>query len=88
MRPENGEMVDQGAGFPIVMIPGIQGRWEWQRPAFEALARRTRTIAYSLCGEPGSQGRLTVAGGFDAHVAQLDGVLQRCGVDRVALCGV
>ena len=88
MRPENGEMVDQGAGFPIVMIPGIQGRWEWQRPAFEALARRTRAIAYSLCGEPGSRGQLNFADGFDAHVAQLDGVLRRCGVDRVALCGV
>lgn len=81
-------MIDQGSGFPLVMVPGIQGRWEWQRPAFEALARRTRTISYSLCGERGSGTRLSFANGFDAHVAQLDAVLDRCGVDRFALCGV
>lgn len=81
-------MIDQGSGFPIVMIPGIQGRWEWQRPAFDALARRTRAIAYSLCGEPGSRCPLSLTGGFDAHVAQLDAVVGECGAERVALCGV
>ena len=26
-------MFDEGIGPPIVVIPGVQGRWEWMRPA-------------------------------------------------------
>ena len=81
-------MFDQGIGFPLVLVPGVQGRWEWMRPAAEALARRTRTISYSLCGDPGSGARLARDASFDAHVDQLDRVLDRAGADRVALCGV
>jgi pimeloyl-ACP methyl ester carboxylesterase len=81
-------MIALGSGPPLVMVPGLQGRWEWQRPALDALARRRRTVTYSLCGEPGSGCRLTLDAGFDAHVEQLDRVLDRFGLDRVALCGV
>jgi pimeloyl-ACP methyl ester carboxylesterase len=81
-------MIDEGTGFPLVMIPGIQGRWEWQRPAFDALARRTRTVSYSLAGEPGSRFRLSLSEGFDGHISQLDAVLGQRGLDRVVLCGV
>ena len=35
-------MVDVGAGAPLVLIPGIQGRWEWMRPSVDALARDNR----------------------------------------------
>src|SRR2546423_808767 len=41
-------MFDKGSGLPLVVIPGVQGRWEWMRPALRALARRCRTISYSL----------------------------------------
>jgi len=81
-------MIAVGEGTPLVMVPGIQGRWEWQRPALEALSRRCRAVTYSLCGEPGTGCRLSFKDGFDAHVRQLDRVLDRFGLDRVALCGV
>lgn len=81
-------MIDVGSGIPIVVVPGIQGRWQWQGPAIDALARRGRAITYSLCGEPDSGVRLTRSSTFDAHVDQLERVLDRTGVDRAALCGV
>ena len=31
-------IVDKGHGTPIVLIPGVQGRWEWMRPTVDALA--------------------------------------------------
>ena len=31
-----------------MVIPGVQGRWEWMLPALRALAKRCRTISYSL----------------------------------------
>jgi pimeloyl-ACP methyl ester carboxylesterase len=81
-------MFDTGSGEPLVVVPGIQGRWEWMRPALDALARRYRTISYSLCGDIGSGARMDPALGFEAFVRQLDDVIDRAGVDRVILCGV
>jgi pimeloyl-ACP methyl ester carboxylesterase len=81
-------MIAVGEGPPLVMVPGIQGRWEWQRPALDALARRCRTVTFSLCGDPGSGCRLRLDRGFDQHVDQLDRVLDRFELNRVALCGV
>src|SRR5262245_11267218 len=26
-------MFDEGTGVPLLVIPGLQGRWEWMRPA-------------------------------------------------------
>jgi pimeloyl-ACP methyl ester carboxylesterase len=82
------DVIAAGSGDPVVLIPGIQGRWEWQRPAFEALARRCRVVTYSLSGERGSACRLTPDRGFDAHIDQLDRVLDGAGLERAALCGV
>jgi hypothetical protein len=42
------KIVDRGGGTPIVVIPGVQGRWEWMRPAIDALAHRSRVITFSL----------------------------------------
>jgi pimeloyl-ACP methyl ester carboxylesterase len=81
-------MVAMGSGPPVVMVPGIQGRWEWQRPALLALAERTRAVTFSLCGEPGTNCRLNHGRGFNAHVDQLDRVMDAFGIERGALCGV
>ena len=32
-------IVDEGAGTPVVLVPGVQGRWEWMKPTVDALAR-------------------------------------------------
>lgn len=71
-------MFNEGSGPPVVVIPGVQGRWEWMRPALRALSARCRVISYSL----------EAAKTFDRLVAQVDGVLDRCGVGTAAICGI
>ena len=83
-----GVIHDRGDGPPLMVIPGIQGRWQWLRPALTALARSHRTISYSLCGDFGSGCRLDRSLGFDNYLRQLDGVFERTGVQRAAVCGV
>jgi pimeloyl-ACP methyl ester carboxylesterase len=69
----------------LVLIPGIQGRWEWMRPAIDELAREWRVIPCSLPGEPGAIG---MNGSFDSFVDYVDGVLDAAAVDRAVICGV
>lgn len=71
---------------PLVLIPGIQGRWEWMQPTIEALAREWRVIPCSLPGEPGAGAG--VNGSFDSFVDYLDGVLDAAGIESAVLCGV
>ena len=70
----------------LVLIPGIQGRWEWMQPAIDELAKEWRVIPCSLPGEPGARGG--VNGTFDSFVDYMDGVLDAAAVDRAVLCGV
>lgn len=79
-------MIDIGRGPTVVLIPGIQGRWEWMRPAVDALARRCRVISYSLRGV--GAGKVDPRLGFEKYMVELDWVLDRAGVQNVALCGV
>jgi pimeloyl-ACP methyl ester carboxylesterase len=81
-------MFDQGQGPPIVVVPGVQGRWEWLAPALAALARRHRVISYTLAGDFGAGARYRPAAGFDNYLVQLDGVLDRARIDQATLCGV
>lgn len=62
----------------MVVIPGVQGRWEWMGPALRALAWRHRTISYSLANPRR----------FDELVDQLDAVLDKADVESAAICGV
>jgi pimeloyl-ACP methyl ester carboxylesterase len=41
-------MLARGTGFPVLLIPGIPGRWEWMRPTIEALTAGHRVITASL----------------------------------------
>ncbi len=41
-------MITKGTGFPVVLIPGIQGRWEWMRPTIDAMTAGHRVITASL----------------------------------------
>jgi pimeloyl-ACP methyl ester carboxylesterase len=42
------DLIDRGSGPPLVLIPGLQGRWEHLRPAVEALAASFRVLTFSL----------------------------------------
>jgi pimeloyl-ACP methyl ester carboxylesterase len=81
-------MFDRGSGPPLIVVPGLQGRWEWAKPALTQLAAKCRTISYSLCGDLGSRRRIDRALGFDNYVRQLDEVFDQAGVERAVLCGV
>jgi len=72
----------------LVVVPGIQGRFEWLSPTLDHLRRRLPTLSYSLCGDLRSGCRLDPALGFENYMVQLDGVLDRARLDRVALCGI
>jgi pimeloyl-ACP methyl ester carboxylesterase len=81
-------MFDLGKGPPVVVIPGLQGRWEWARPALSELARTCRAISYSLSGDIGSKRKLQPELGFENYTRQLNDVLDRAGLERAVLCGV
>ncbi len=81
-------MFDQGRGTPIVVIPGIQGRWEWMRPGLEALAGHARALSYSLADEPTSGFAWGREDGFDRYVSQAIEAMDRAGLETATVCGV
>ena len=81
-------MVDVGTGPPLVLVPGIQGRWEWMQPSVAALARDYRVITASLPGEPGVETTFDARAGFDQHVSYLDSLLDASGVQHAIVCGI
>lgn len=82
------QVVDAGAGPPLVLIPGVQGRWEWMKPAVDALAARCRVITFSLADEPTCGGRFDDRVGFWCYVEQVADAMDACGVAKAAICGV
>jgi len=82
------KIVDRGGGTPVVVIPGVQGRWEWMRPAIDALAQRCRVITFSLADEPSCGAPFDVTHGFWNYVEQVRAALDAVGVRQAAICGV
>ncbi len=80
-------VVERGTGTPIVLIPGIQGRWAYMGPAIEALAEQFRVITFDLCGEPGCA-PFDPARGVDTFTAQVDAALDAAGLRSAVVCGV
>src|SRR5438874_403911 len=81
-------VIEHGQGSPLVLVPGIQGRWEYMRPAIEALAASFRVITFPLCGEPDSKRDVDPAMGLDNYAAQILTVLDASGIERATICGV
>ena len=81
-------VIDRGTGTPVVIIPGIQGRWEWMSPAVDALAERFRVVTFSLCDEPSSGFTSNPACGIENYIEQLERVFERAGLDDAFLIGV
>jgi pimeloyl-ACP methyl ester carboxylesterase len=81
-------LIDIGHGPPIVLIPGIQGRWEWMKPAVEALAERCRVMTFSLADERTAGAAFDRSRGFDSYVAQIRDALDQAGVAAATICGV
>jgi len=82
-----------GSGPAVIVVPGIQGRWEWLRPTLDRLQTRCRTVSYSLCGDFGSGCRLdkrqsSAQQNFESYLDQLDRVFDAAKLERAAVCGV
>jgi 3-oxoadipate enol-lactonase len=82
------EIIERGAGDPLVVVPGIQGRWEYVGAAVEALAISARVITFPLCDEPAARAPFDPSRGIDTYADQIDAVLDERGIRRAAICGV
>src|SRR3954465_10908514 len=69
--------VDRGSGPPLVLIPGLQGRWEYLRPAVDALSQSFRVLTFSL-----------PSGDLDGYSGQIAAIMTAAHVERAAICGV
>lgn len=69
-------IVDRGSGPPLVLIPGLQGRWEYMRPTVDALAASFRVITFSLEGAD-----------FDSYADQVARALDGARIDAAVVCG-
>ena len=81
-------IIDRGSGIPVVMIPGIQGRWEWMSPAVDALAAGCRVITFSLGDEPTSGYSIDPRRGVENFLAQIESVFDRAGLSDAVVMGV
>jgi pimeloyl-ACP methyl ester carboxylesterase len=81
-------IIDAGTGTPVVLIPGIQGRWEWMRPAVDVLSKQCRVITFSLADEPTSGARFDASAGIWSYVQQVGDALDAKGIRAATICGV
>ncbi|HEY7291298.1 MAG TPA: alpha/beta hydrolase [Vicinamibacterales bacterium] len=82
------QFIERGRGTPLVLIPGLQGRWEYAKATVDALSEAFRVITFSLGDEPSAEFPYDAARGFDSYADQLGAVMERAGVDRAIICGV
>lgn len=80
--------VERGSGDPLILIPGLQGRWEYLEPTVEALSKHRRVITFPLANEPSAGVRFDAMQGIDAFAAHVEAVLDHYQLQRAAICGV
>jgi len=80
--------IDRGSGVPIVLIPGIQGRWEWHAAGVDALSAIGRVITFSLADEPTSHATFDEHTGIDSYIQQVENAMDASGVSRAIICGI
>ena len=68
-----------------MLIPGIQGRWEYLRPTVNALAKSFRTITFALLDTRKEHGR---EADIDDLADQIAAALDRRGIGRAVICGI
>lgn len=84
----NVSLIERGSGPPLVLIPGVQGRWEFMRPTVDALAESFRVLTFPLSGEPGSGPPFDPHLGLDNDARQVLDALDSRGIERAVVCGV
>jgi len=81
-------IIERGQGRPIVVVPGIQGRYEWGLPTVDALAPLGHVVTFSLADEPTSGFAWSESAGFENYLTQLDDVIRAAGGERPVLVGI
>src|SRR5262249_48925967 len=81
-------IIDKGSGPALVLIPRLEGRWEYMGRAIDALAQSFRVITFPLCGEPDCVAPYDPARGLDNYVAQVADTFDRLSIERAIVCGV
>jgi pimeloyl-ACP methyl ester carboxylesterase len=81
------DVIDRGAGDPVVLIPGIQGPWAFIAPTVSALARSCRVLTFSLADGSLATGPLTDAM-LDRYADQVVAALDSRRLTRATICGV
>jgi pimeloyl-ACP methyl ester carboxylesterase len=81
-------LIDRGNGDPLILIPGLQGRWEYVRPLVDALTASWRVITFDLCDEPSAEAPFDPAAPLDSLVTQVEAALDHVGLSRAVICGV
>ncbi len=79
---------DRGTGAPLVIVPGIQGRWEYLRPTLDALAESFRVIGVQIDDRRIVDGRLDASSHLDLLADLIIETLDARGIDRAAVCGI
>jgi pimeloyl-ACP methyl ester carboxylesterase len=82
------KVIDVGSGAPVVLVPGDLGRWEWMKPAVDALSTRGRVVTFSLADEPTSGAPFDAARGFDSYVRQVADAMDAAGLPHATICGI
>jgi len=73
--------MDRSTASPLVLIPGIQGRWEWMAPTIDALGATHQVLTFSLTDTSGESA-------FAGWMTAIDRLLDRAGASRAPLVGV
>lgn len=63
--------------LPLVLIPGIQGRWEYMRGTVDALSAHFQVLTFSLRGNT-----------MEDYANQVSRVLDEHHIERAIICGV
>jgi pimeloyl-ACP methyl ester carboxylesterase len=82
------DVIDRGNGVPLVIIPGLQGRWEYVAPAVDALAASCRVLTCHLGGERGSHPLPDGPGALDSEIKHIVDVLDEHQIEQAAICGI
>jgi pimeloyl-ACP methyl ester carboxylesterase len=80
-------IIERGSGTPLVVVPGVQGRWEYFTPTVEALGRSFHVLTFSLCGELGCP-PIDRSRGIDSFTDQIAAALDARGLERAIICGI
>ena len=84
------KLIDRGNGPALVLIPGLQGRWEYMRPAVDVLSASFRVLTFPLDDADVSRDRIGQGNGsgLDRYAEYVDSLMSHASVERATICGV